>query len=305
MGSDTNMAGRAEMGGIGPDEASAPADRRRALYWVGFLDGAKTSRRVRVKEVDAIAREAEAFQRFFRDPSAKLVAEAATRAHLADEKRPVDQVNDLVVAMRGPLYVGGALSVADRIDEFLGFCAGIIADGKVHEAEALAIKRRFELDPELAQSAKVAKIYRVVADALMDGNLDDDEQRDIRKWIVRLAGDGYAAAVSQALPPHLPEMIADQRAIVFEDRVFVVAGVLGVGPGYEIASMLGALGGELADEVSHETDFLIVAHDAARDWLAGRIASEIDAARRLIANGAGLKFVSEQEFEAALRAKAP
>lgn len=277
--------------------------RKRALYWVGFLDGAKTSRRIRSRDLAGIGEEADAFIRFFRDRQAKDLLQAMTRPHLDEEKDPLDQVNDVVIAMRGELHAEGELSAADRVDEFLGFCAGIIGDGKVLESEALAIKRRFELDQELALNSRVAKIYRVVADALMDGRLDDDETRDIREWIARLAGDGYAGAgvAAPVAAPHLPTMVTDQSAIAFTGRIFVVAGALGIAPGYEIAAMIGARGGEMADSVSEDTDFVIVADDVLRNWTATEISAAIDAARQLADRGVGLKFVSERGFTAALQ----
>ncbi len=289
-----------------PGRDRRPAGRRkRALYWVGFLDGAKTSRRIRSRDLAGIAEEADAFMRFFQDSRAKDLLQAMTRPHLDEEKDHLDQVNDVVIAMRGELHAEGELTAADRIDEFLGFCAGIIGDGKVLESEALAIKRQFELDHELALDPRVAKIYRVVADALMDGKLDDDETRDIREWIVRLAGDGYAG-VGPAAPvgiPDLPEMVADHSAIAFVGRVFVVAGALSLAPGYEIAAMIGARGGELADTVSDETDFVVVADDVLRNWTAAEVGLAIDAARQLIERGVRVQFVSERGFAAALQSR--
>ena len=170
-------------GGGNGQKFSFLADRG-ALYWVGFSMGQRPAG----ASGSTYRREAEVFQRFFRDPSASLWRR---RRHLPHLSQRIDRSTTWWwrCAGRGFMSVApyrsptGSMSLALRRHH---------ADGKVHEAEALAIKRRFELDPELAQSAKVARFIAWSRDALMDGNLDDDEQRDIRNglsaWLATAGG---------------------------------------------------------------------------------------------------------------------
>lgn len=57
----------------------------------------------------------------------------------------------------------------------------------------------------------------------------------------------------------------------------------------------------LRDRITLETNYLIVAPTASRDWRATHFGTKIETAERYISQGSPLRFVPEHVFEEALR----
>lgn len=156
-----------------------------------------------------------------------------------------EQLGDIVDIRLKFAVAEDGLSDKDRINEFLGFCAGVICDGEVLEEEARAIVRRFSKDPVLNQHPHLVRLSDTLSDAIADGILTGAEAEDVKRWIVRIVGDGY---VDTGLPSlgnssTLPDQLQDHRAIIFPDRIFVVTGALCIAPRRKLAAMVADKGG--------------------------------------------------------------
>lgn len=276
--------------------------RKRTMYWVGFLEGAMSSGRIERAEMPAIETEARAFAKFFNDPDARDVAEDIAHVHGAENNDLAEQLADVINAQRELVGREYDLNEKDRINEFLGFCAGVICDGQVQEREATAIARRFARDPLLAEHAQLLQLRKTVVDALADGVLTGTEAEDIQEWIARLVGDGYSETglPSMGLASQFPDMISDHTQIDFPRRTFVMTGALRIAPRREIARMVHAAEGIFANTVTKQTDYVIVALVASRDWRATHFGTKIERARELINRGSGLRLVAENAFETAI-----
>ncbi|WP_134679378.1 hypothetical protein [Paracoccus ravus] len=166
-------------------------DRKRTVYWIGFLDGALASRRIEDGEEIALLAEADKFREFFEDPDADDLAEDLRARCFSSEDDLMAQISVVITAKRDEVEARAAYSESDEMNEFLGFCAGIICDGKILEREAQAILDRFRSSNVLMSAAPFARVRRAVEAAMADQVLTSDEAEEVQEWIAQLVGDGF------------------------------------------------------------------------------------------------------------------
>jgi NAD-dependent DNA ligase len=210
----------------------------------------------------------------------------------------------IAVAERRRIVIGNeAMSPKDKINEFLGFCAGVICDGVVSDTEAKSIIERFSREPVLSEHPHLLQLQGTLRSAVADGVLTSEEADDIKAWIARIVSDGYSETglASFGATPSMPDMIEDHSEIEFPERVFVVTGTLRIGPRREVAHMIEALDGIFANAVTRQTHYVVLASVASRDWKQSHFGTKIERAQALVAEGSTLRFVSEPAFESALR----
>lgn len=304
MGEECKMSEKLEVGGADLGRINRRANKRKTeFYWLGFLEGTMASGRIEHAEVAPLKAEAEAFARFFNDPDAKDLVLDIAHVHGVLDNDLYEQLDDIVSARRKLAIAETDLSDKDRMNEFLGFCAGVICDGEVLEAEAKAIVRRFAADPALTKNPHLVNLRSTLDETLADNVLNGKEAEDVKDWITRVVGDGY---VDTGLPSigsttQLPGMLADHREIVFPERIFVVTGALRIAPRRTLAELVRARGGVFSEHITLETHYLVVAPTASRDWRATHFGTKIETAQKYISQGAPLQFVPEHVFEEALR----
>jgi len=279
--------------------------RKRDLFWIGFLEGAQSSGRIEEGEIPALEAEARAFAEFFQDPDARDLAEDILYVHDRNSNDLYEQLTDVIEAKRRRLLEDGEFSDKDWMNEFLGFCAGVICDGKVLEREAIAMAHRFKRDPYLSKHPLLVRLRDTLFQAISDGVLTGDEADDIHAWIVRIVGDGYAdtgmASIGTALA--FDGMIDDHSAVVFEGMCFVITGALRLAPRREIVAVIESLNGIFSRSITMKTNYVILASTASRDWKATHFGTKIEKAQEYLNQGAQLRFLPEHIFEEALKTR--
>jgi len=278
--------------------------RKRVVYWIGFLDGALSSHRIEEGEEDALLAEAGKFAEFFNDPDASDLAEDIRAKCFSSEDDLIDQLKQVIGDKRAELGSGATSVETDEMNEFLGFCAGIICDGRVLEAEVRAILRRFKSSSILMQAAPFAMLKAAVEAAMDDDVLTDDEAEEIQEWIAQLVGDGF---IDTGIPnigavAKLDEPIIDPSEITLAGSVFVLTGPMRMGPRSFIISEIESVGGSCAPRTTKKTDYVVISSTASRHWRTTHFGTKIERARELIEEGQKLRFVSEVALEKAIEA---
>lgn len=279
--------------------------RKRELYWIGFLGGALSSGRIEAEEVDAIHAEAARFAEFFNDPDASDLAEDISADCFSSEKDLMEQLGQVINDKREALGLESASTEKDELNEFLGFCAGVICDGRVLEAEVRAILTRFKASPGLMQSPLFKTLRSAIESAMADDILIDEEAEEIREWIAQLVGDGF---IDTGLPnigtvAKLDEPITDPHQIQFDGFVFVLTGPMRMGPKSFIASEIESVGGVWAPRTTQKTDYVVISSTASRHWRTTHFGTKIEYARELIEKGQEMRFVSEVALQDAIERK--
>jgi hypothetical protein len=142
--------------------------RKREIYWIGFLEGTLSSKGIESGEKEALHAEAQRFQKFFNDPDASdLEADLKARCHSSTQDL-MDQISSIIQEKRRELCIELQYSQNDEMSEFLGFCAGIICDGRVFQAEAEAILFRFRRSVALTEGVPFHNLSKAIEAALTD-----------------------------------------------------------------------------------------------------------------------------------------
>lgn len=191
------------------------------------------------------------------------------------------------------------------MNEFLGFCAGIICDGRILEREARAILDRFRESASLMTAAPFKQLRRAVEAAMADDVLTSDEAEEIQEWISQLVGDGF---IDTGIPnigsvARLDDPITDANEIRLAGSRFVLTGPMKMGPRSFIIAELERVGGIFDARTSQKTDYVVVSSNASRDWRTTHFGTKIERAKELIDQGHNLRFVSEDALSKAIAAR--
>lgn len=279
-------------------------DRKREVYWIGFLEGALSSGRIESGEEEAILAEADKFVEFFDDPDASDLAEDIRARCFSGQNDLMNALENVVADKRAELVSVKAYDEKDDINEFLGFCAGIVCDGVILEKEAEAMLARFRTTDALTSAAVFKDLWRALEASLADKVLTDEEAEDLREWIARLVGDGY---IDTGLPnignvSKLDEPITNPAEVILPGKNFVLTGPMLMGPRAFIVSEIERCGGNVAGSVSRKTDFVVVSANASKSWRTTHFGTKIEKAKNLIIEGYQLRFVAEFALAEAIRA---
>jgi len=278
-------------------------DRKREVYWIGFLEGALSSKRIESGEEDAILAEADKFIEFFEDPDASDLAEDIRARCFSGQNDLMMGLENVISEKRNEIRGSVPYSERDEVNEFLGFCAGIVCDGLILEAEAEAMLARFRNSIVLSSSVVFHNLWRALEAALADKVLTEEESEEVRTWIALLVGDGY---VDTGIPnigstAELNEPIRDAGQIRLEGACFVLTGPMRTGTREFIIGEIERCGGEVGKSTTRKTDYVVVSSTASRNWRTTHFGTKIERAKELIVEGYKLRFVTETALEAAIK----
>lgn len=199
----------------------------------------------------------------------------------------------------------GNMTISRRTErastELVGICRGLLADGHVSQQEAEFLKGWIERNAPFVKEYPFAQIYRVLADILHDGVIDQDESADLHDTLIRFVGGeafnevAQTASLSTALPIDDPE-----PAIIYPGSIFVVTGTFSFGARKLVVKEIEGRGGELGSAPSRKTRFLIVGELGSRDWINSNAGTKIQKAVELRGDGHQLAIVSEAHWARSL-----
>jgi NAD-dependent DNA ligase len=278
-------------------------DRKREVYWIGFLQGALSSNRIESGEEDAILAEADKFVEFFEDPDAADLAEDIRARCFSGQNDFMTALENVIKEKRGEIQAAAPYSERDEVNEFLGFCAGIVCDGLILKAEAEAMLSRFHDSMVLSSSVVFRDLWRALEAALADKILTEEESKEVRAWIALLVGDGY---VDTGIPnigntAELDEPIRDVAQIKLKGACVVLTGPMRMGTRDFIISEIEGCGGEVGKTTTRKTDYVVVSSTASKNWRTTHFGTKIERAKELIVEGYKLRFVTEAALEAAIK----
>lgn len=281
-------------------------DRKREVYWIGFLQGALSSNRIESGEEDAILAEADKFIEFFEDPDAADLAEDIRARCFSGQNDFMTALENVIREKRSEIQAAAPYSERDEVNEFLGFCAGIVCDGLILKAEAEAMLSRFHDSMVLSSSVVFRDLWRALEAALADKILTEEESEEVRNWIALLVGDGY---VDTGIPnigntAELDEPIRNAAQITLKGACVVLTGPMRMGTRDFIIEEIERCGGEVGKTTTRKTDYVVVSSTASKNWRTTHFGTKIERAKELIVEGYKLRFVTEVALEAAIKLQA-
>jgi NAD-dependent DNA ligase len=182
-----------------------------------------------------------------------------------------------------------------HIDELIGMCRGVLLDGAVDSIEAEGLLRWLELNRDVIDVWPGSAIYARLADALSDGKLTADEERDVSLLLAQATGNPDTHDPLSNSPSSLP-WDDPAPAVVHTGRQFCISGDFVRAQRHTIISMIEHRGGRYIDGVSGKTNYLIVGLNGSTEWKHGNFGTKIAKAIEFRSAGKPLCIVSEKHW---------
>ncbi|MFT7246614.1 MAG: NAD-dependent DNA ligase [Candidatus Azotimanducaceae bacterium] len=192
--------------------------------------------------------------------------------------------------------------VQDRlIDELIGVCRGVIADGRVDEAEAIFLGQWIENHREIADRWPVNILYTRLVEMLKDGVLSTEEQVELLGTLRDLTGESTLYQEpnrSTSLPLNKPA-----PEVGFSDKTFSLTGRFVFGSKVDCEETILEMGGHIVDMPSGDTDYLVIGELCSPEWVHTTFGRSIERAIELRDDGSNIAIISEEHWVDALAAK--
>lgn len=188
-----------------------------------------------------------------------------------------------------------AAKIQDRlIDELIGICRGVIADGKVDEKEAIYIGQWIENHREIAEKWPVNILYARLMETLQDGVVNLEERVELLETLRNITGDStmfQESNHSTTLPLDMPV-----PKISFEGKSFCLTGRFVFGSTFDCEETIAEMGGTISDTPSDETDYLVIGEFCSPEWRHTTFGRSIEKAVELKEAGNSILIISEEHW---------
>jgi NAD-dependent DNA ligase len=194
-----------------------------------------------------------------------------------------------------------AMRIQDRlIDELIGVCRGVIADGVIDESEAIFLGQWIETHREVADKWPANVVYVRVTEMLKDGILSSGERAELLDTLRDLTGEGSPLQEpnqSTTLPLTRPE-----PDVTFPGSTFCLTGKFVFGSTLDCEESIADIGGAVVSSPTQDTDFLVIGEFCSPDWVHTTFGRAIERAIELRDQGQKIKIISERHWVDAMAA---
>ncbi|MDQ9169947.1 BRCT domain-containing protein [Oxalobacteraceae bacterium R-40] len=189
-----------------------------------------------------------------------------------------------------------------QIDELIGLIKGVMADGAVRQSEVEFLVKWLEQNRDTLDQWPAVAIFPRLKSALSDGNLDSEEEKEIRELLhvaleqnsIREANE--AAGIPYTMP--VPE-------IQFANRTFCFTGKFQSGSRPWCVSQIIARGGIAASKLTQNVNYLIVGELNSGSWTSSKHGRKIGKAIKYREGGSKIAILSEQHWFEQLKQSRP
>ena len=184
-----------------------------------------------------------------------------------------------------------------QIDTLIGLCHGILADGKVEQAEVEYLHGWLIGNAEgVADNPLFEGLFATIETVLQDGVLDAEEAIEIRNLLESITGaPGELGEVLKAadFPINQPA-----PRVEFPGRTFLLTGTFAFGSRGQCSDAVMERGGTVAKNVSKRLDYLVIGTYASPAWKHETFGRKIEAVVDYRARGLPVAIVTEEHWRA-------
>jgi len=186
--------------------------------------------------------------------------------------------------------------VADRqVDEVIGLCKGVLADGQVNQSEAEFLLNWLQANRHAADKWPASVLYPRIRAMLDDGVLDDEEEQELLTLLMGITGAPGINVTGNSASTSLPFDDPAPR-VAFSGEIFCLTGTFACGPRREVEEAVIQRGGKVKKAPCKKTSFLVVGEVGSRDWIHSTFGRKIEKAIELRDGGAGIAIIPEERF---------
>lgn len=188
------------------------------------------------------------------------------------------------------------LRLQDRtINELIGLCRGIAADGVISQSEAEFLKTWMEANVSYNGNWMVSRIYCRIQEMLIDNVLDESEQQELFQLLRSFTGDISPAETVRSFSSTLP-LNDPQPVIEFPTMAFCLTGQFAYGPRRICEEVIIERGGQVKPKVSKSVQYLVIGSIGSTDWAHTSYGRKIEEAVELRETCGGIVIVSEDHW---------
>jgi DNA polymerase III epsilon subunit-like protein len=189
-------------------------------------------------------------------------------------------------------------NASQAIDQLVGLCTGILADGEVSEQEAVFfadwVRKHAPAEPVWPFTDVLNRLERIFA----DGVCDAEERAELKEVMQALCtGTHLPASEAEPVKSTLPLCEPAPHPLTFAGQQFVVTGKFAYGARSAVFAAISALGGQPTDSApTRATRYVVIGAFGSQDWASGSQGRKIEKAVQLRNQGVGLHIVSKEHW---------
>lgn len=181
-----------------------------------------------------------------------------------------------------------------------GICHGILADGVIEDKEVIELKNWLTQNSHLATYYPYDEIYSLIAEILVDGEIDKSERNLLKKYFnefVNLNDKELQEQINEDIKTiKIGGICSKVSDIRFIDNQFCFTGTSSRSSRSEIAKLIEEYGGKFINSVSNQTNYLIVGDNGNPCWAFACYGRKVEKAISLRKEGAQILIVHENDF---------
>ena len=216
-----------------------------------------------------------------------------------EEWRPVDQVPELA-----PENGNGELNLAEEghaqylkrcIDELIGLCKGIVADGRVDPNEVEFLHSWLEENRQVVELWPANVLAERLKQIYADGVIDEEEQLALAHLLAKLTGVVPGVSDAQAMATRLP--VDDPApAVAFEGKSFCLTGRFVFGSKSKCNRVIEEKGGLWQAQPTPETDYLVIGALGNPNWPHSAFGEKVERVLQQRGQGGRTRIISEEHW---------
>jgi hypothetical protein len=223
------------------------------------------------------------------------------RADLASALRPrrrLPNSNDVARPNIGRILTSERRVSTRNMDELIGMCRMVLADGHVDDNEANFLLNWIESHFHAKDAWPGNILYERLSHAVVNGHIDPNEESELLEVLGKVAGGPPITSqpgVSGAIPFDSPP-----PQILYQNHRFVLTGQFAYGPRKRVEDVIETRGGECTESVSKKCGYLIVGTFGSEEWLHSNFGTKIARAVEMKATAQQIGIVTEQHWAESL-----
>lgn len=185
-------------------------------------------------------------------------------------------------------------NVRDRhVDTLIGLSKGLVADGKVNQAEAEFLMSWLIQNQHL-DNPIIHNLLDKISSMFEDGILDEEESDELLVVLKSIGGEASEIgelAKSTTLPLCMPA-----PSLQFAERTFLFTGTCAFGSRKQCQEAIIELGGTVVSSVSKTLNYLVIGSYVTDSWAHESFGRKIEKALEYRSSGVSLHIISEAHW---------
>ncbi len=189
--------------------------------------------------------------------------------------------------------------ITSDLQRLQGVVDGIVADGKVNEAELMTLSTWISDHEHLKCCWPYEELDSVITSVMADGKIDEKEHRVLLHFFSDFAERPGSRTLENE---HLGDSVLMTGIcsvcpdIWFDGRVFVFTGTSDRSSKEDFKQLILQLGGEYRTSISNQTDYLVIGASGNKCWAYSCYGRKVEKAVELRKAGSQILIIHENDF---------